>query len=100
MLDDGVHPNAEANLLQAIFSTFLLHLLSSSSSARVSLGNQNRNRLDAEHQLLLASEMKNVNMRHGCKGAGEVLQMLLLSRTVAVLLQRYKSGVPDLKVRF
>jgi hypothetical protein len=42
--------------------------------------------VDAEHRLLLASEMKNVNMRHGFKGAGGVLQILLLSRTGTVLL--------------
>jgi hypothetical protein len=51
--------------------------------SRISTRNSSAN---AECRLLLASEMKNVNMRHGCRKNVENLNHHYLSYTVAVVI--------------
>jgi hypothetical protein len=94
--------HAEANLHPVIFSTFFLSTCSLPHPGPGCLQEikQEPAVADAEYRLLLVSEMKNVNMKHGPNGACREFEMVLSStvRGRTVTVPRLASGVPDLQV--
>jgi hypothetical protein len=78
------------------FQSILAHIFSFLSPAWFSPKKSTRNSsANAECGLLLAGEMKNVNMKHGCRtNVGNFKYHFVY--TVAVVIPRLKLGVPDL----